>query len=238
MKTHLILLAALLLPVTCLRAEISAQPANTVVVQGRGEVRAPNTLALIELGFHAEGPEETAVREEVGRRSKSVLEVLKKAGVARLETGSLSISPRFTPPEPGPSSLPPKFSYSAHATLRFEVPVAEAGRIITTAVEAGANSVANFQTQPSDEAKRSASNEALSAAAKDAEAQARTLLNAAELKWTGIRAIDATGGSPAPFAMPRAAMMSAESSSPDIQIEAGETVVSREVTMQVGFQSP
>lgn len=233
----LITLASLLVPLGVLQAQPSPPPPDSVSVTGRGEVRVPNTRAVISLGLHAAGPDENAVRDDVSRRSQTVSEALKKSGAARLQTGSVSINPEFSHSEPGPRVQPPKITgYTAQVTMGFEVPVEDAGRVITAAVEAGANSVANFQTQPSEEARRAAEKDALTAAVKDAEAQARTVLSTAGLDWAGVRSIDATGGGAAPFAMPRAAMMSAPS--PELQIEAGETVVSREVTMQVGFQKP
>jgi uncharacterized protein YggE len=235
MKTTLLL--TLLLPVGWLHAQTSAPATNTVTVQGRGEIRVPNTRAVIGLGFHAAGTDEAVVREDVSRRAQAVLETLKKAGAERLETGSVSIQPQFNHPDPSQRSQSPKITgYTAHVTLGFEAPVGDAGRILTAAVEAGANSVFSFQTQPAEEARQTAERDALAAAVKDAEAQARTVLSAAGLEWAGIRNIDASGGTAAPFALPRAAMMSAPA--PDLPVEAGETAVSREVTMQAGFRAP
>lgn len=233
------LLALLVLPAATIQAQ-NAQPlTNAVLVQGRAEVRVPNTRAVIELGFHAAGPDEAGVREDVSRRSQAVSEALKKSGAARIQTGSVAISPQFHHPDANQRAQAPKITgYTAHATLGFEVPVGEAARIITASVEAGANSISSFQTHPAEDVRRGAERDALAAAVKDAETQARTVLSAAALEWTGIRGIDASAPGATPFAMPRAAMMSAGAPAPDLAIEAGETVIGREVTMQVGFKAP
>ena len=102
----------------------------------------------------------------------------------------------------------------------------------------GANSVSNMFTRPTDEARRTAENEALTLAAKDGEAQARALLAALNLQWSGIRSIDATGGHFDPRPMPRAAMMMAADAAPlpQLDIQGGETIIAREVVMQIEFR--
>lgn len=244
MKTHIVIVAILALA-SCL----SAQPARTeppklsepphVAVQGRGEVRIPNTVAVVQLGFEAAGPDEASVREDISRRSQAVLAALKNDKVGRLQTTGVSIRPQFAnvqPTEPGKRPQPPKITgYLGQVTVRFNAPVDEAGRIISAMMEIGANSVSNMSTEPSDEARRNAENEALTLAAKDAEAQARALLAALDLKWSGIRVIDATGERFMPQPMPRAARMMAADAAPDLDIQGGESVISRQVSMVVEF---
>ena len=105
-------------------------------------------------------------------------------------------------------------------------------------MQAGANSVADMFTRPADEVRLAAENKALTLAAKDAETQARTLLAALNLQWSGVRTIDATGGRFDPSPMPRAAMMMAAEAAPlpELDIQGGETVIAREVVMQVEFR--
>jgi hypothetical protein len=66
------------------------------------------------------------------------------------------------------------------------------------------------------------------------------LLEAVDLRWAGVRTIDATGGRFGPGPMPRAAMMAAAEGAPlpELDIQGGETVISREVVMQVDFRTP
>ncbi|MBU3666748.1 MAG: DUF541 domain-containing protein [Chthoniobacterales bacterium] len=214
----------------------------SVAVQGSGEVRVPNTVAVVQLGFEAAGPEEPAVREDITRRSQAVLAALKEEKITRLQTTGVGIRPQFgnVQPEPGKRPAPPKITgYLGQVTVSFNTPVDEAGRIITAMMNLGANSVSNMFTEPTDEARRKAENEALSLAAKDAEAQARALLAALDLKWAGIRSIDATGEHFSPRPMPRATMMMAEDAapSPSLDIQGGESVISRQVSMVVEFTS-
>jgi len=242
----ILLLPVLLLAAAPLHAQMLPRPSAPepalVTVQGRGEVRVPNTVAVIQLGVEAAGPEEAPVREEVTRRSQAVVTAL-KAGetVARLQTTAVNIRPQFTHtvPEPGKRPQPPRITgYVGQVMVSFEAPVEDAGRLISSMLETGANSVANMFTQPTDQARRAAENEALTLAAQDGEAQARALLEALKLQWTGIRSIDATGGRFEPRPMPRAAMMMAADAAPlpELDIQGGETVIAREVSLQVEFR--
>jgi len=213
-----------------------------LTVQGRGEVRVPNTVAAIQLGFEAAGPEEAAVRDDVTKRSQAVTALLKDQKVDRLETTAVNIRPQFVYDQgaPGKRPLPPKITgYIGQVAVSFQTPVGEAGRIISAAMGAGANSVSNMFTQPTDEARKEAEDKALTLAAQDADAQAGALLAALKLVRTGIYSIDATGGRPGPAPMPRmmAAMAADAAPLPELDVQGGETVISREITMQVEFRA-
>lgn len=210
-------------------------------VQGHGEVRVPNTMAVIQLGFEAAGPEEAAVRADVTKRSQAVTALLKEQKVDQLETTAVSIRPQFIYDQgaAGKRPLPPKITgYIGQVYVSFQAPVTDAGRIISASMEAGANSVSNMLTQPTDEARKAAEGDALTLAAQDAEAQANALLGALKLTKVGIHSIDATGGRPGPVPMPRmmAAMAGEAAPLPDLDVQGGETVISREITMQVEFR--
>lgn len=212
-----------------------------VTVQGRGEVRVANTVAVIQLGFEAAGPEEAAVREDVTRRSQAVTASLKEQNVERLETTAVNIRPQFVYDQGGQGKkpLPPKITgYTGQVAISFQAPVADAGKIISSAMELGANSLLGMQTQPTDEARLEAEGRALTLAAKDAEVQADALLAALNLAKVGVRSIDAAAGRPGPVPMPRmmAAMAEAAPPLPELDIQGGETVISREITMQVEFR--
>ena len=241
-----IILHVLLALAAPLHAQMLPRPSTPepplVTVQGRGEVRVPNTVASVQLGFEAAGPEEATIREDVTKRSQAVVNALKaEEKVQRLETTAVTIRPQFAhaQPEPGKRPQPPKITgYIAQVTVSYESPVEEAGRLISAMMQTGANSVSNMFTRPTDEARRAAENEALTLAAKDGESQARALLAALNLQWAGIRNIDATGGRFEPRPMHRAAMMMAADAAPlpELDIQGGETVIGREVVMQVEFR--
>jgi len=212
-----------------------------ITVQGRGEVRTENTVAVIQLGFEAAGPDEPAMREDVARRSQAVTALLKEEKVEQLETTAVNIRPQFVYDQGSPGKAPqaPKITgYIGQVAVNFRAPVGDAGKIISAAMQAGANSVSSMFTQPADEARKAAENEALTLAAKDAEAQAGALLQALNLTNAGIRSIDATGGRPGPVPMPRmmAAMDAEAAPLPELDVQGGETVISREITMQVEFR--
>lgn len=217
-------------------------PPPTVSVQGRGEVRVANTRANVQLGFEAAGAEEAAVREDIIRRSQAVVNGLKEAGVARLQTTAVSIRPEFSRPQTEGGKKPPApkiIGYSGQIMVSFNAPVEEAGRIISAMMELGANAVSSMFTEPTEEARRAAENEALALAAKDAEAQARALLTSLGLQWAGIRSVDATGGRFETRPMARMMAMSADAAPlPELDVQGGETVIPREVLMQVEFRGP
>jgi uncharacterized protein YggE len=229
-----------------LAAPLTAQPAPPtpplVTVQGRGEVRVPNTVALVQLGFEAAGPEEAPVREDVSRRSQAVTAALKEQKAGKLQTTAANVFPQLShsQPDAGKKPQPPRITgYTAQVAVTFEAPVEDAGRIISAMMGLGANSTSILGTQPTDEVRRDAENQALVLAAKDAERQARALLGALNLAWRGFRSLDATGGryEPRPV-MARAMTMAAEAAPlPELDIQGGETVVSREVVAQVEFQA-
>jgi len=240
------ILPLLLVLAAPLHAQMLPRPTSPepplVTVQGRGEVRVPNTVATVTLGFEAAGPEEAPIREDVTKRSQVVTAALKgEAKVQRLETTAVTIRPQFAPvqAEAGRRPQAPKITgYIAQVTVNYESPVEEAGRLISAMMQSGANSVANMFTRPTDEARLKAESDALTLAAKDGEAQARALLAALNLQWSGIRAIDATGGRFDPRPMARSAMMMAADAAPlpELDIQGGETVIGREVVMQVEFR--
>jgi uncharacterized protein YggE len=213
-----------------------------LTVQGRGEVRTANTVASIQLGFEAAGPDEPAVREDVTKRSQAVTALLKERQVERLETTAVNIRPQFVYDQgaPGKRPLPPKITgYIGQVAVSFRTPVADAGKVISEAMAAGANSVSNMFTQPTDEARKEAEDQALTLAANDAENQANALLEALNLVKVGIRSIDATGERPGPpMPMPRmmAAMAGEAAPLPELDVQGGETVIAREITLQVEFR--
>ncbi|MEX0676545.1 MAG: SIMPL domain-containing protein [Pirellulales bacterium] len=240
------ILLPLLLAAAPLHAQMLPRPStpepSLVTVQGRGEIRIPNTIAVVQLGFEAAGPDEAPVRQDVTQRSQAVITALKaEEKVGKLETTAVNIRPQFThsQPEAGKRPQPPKITgYIAQVAVSYESPVEDAGRLISSMMENGANSVSNMFTRPTVEARRTAENEALTLAAQDGEAQARALLAALNLQWTVIRSIDATSDHFDPRPMPRAAMMMAAESAPlpELDIQGGETVMTREVTLQVEFR--
>jgi uncharacterized protein YggE len=211
-----------------------------LTVSGRGEVRVDNTVAVVQLGFEAAGPDNAEVRADVSQRSAAVVAALKEEKIERLQTTAINIRPQFDYGQPSANTkrqAPKITGYIGQVTVSFSAPVEEAGQIISSALARGANSVANMSTEPTTDARRAAEDEALQVAAKDAEDQAKALLSALKLEWAGILSINATGQQPEPGPMPRMMMADAAmSASPNLGVEGGETVIIREVTMQVGFR--
>jgi uncharacterized protein YggE len=232
--------ALILLATTPALAVNSNDHPPALTVNGRGEVRVENTIAVVQLGFEAAGPDNAEVRADVSKRSAAVVAALKEEKIERLQTTAINIRPQFDYGQStaGNKRQAPKITgYIGQVTVSFSAPVEEAGQIISSALSLGANSVANMSTEPTITARRAAEDEALKLAAKDAEDQAKALLSALQLEWAGVLSINATGQPPGPSPMPRMMMAEAAmSDSPNLGVEGGETVIIREVTMQVRFR--
>lgn len=238
MKT---LLTLLLLAGATALAQNTNDSTPLLTVTGRGEVRIENTLAVVQLGFEAAGPDNNDVRADIAKRSTAVVTTLKQeANIGRLQTTAINIRPQFDYGQSGTGNKPqaPKLTgYIGQVSVIFTAPVEEAGRIISAALTNGANSVTNMTTEPAAKALRAAEDEALKIAAQDAKAQAEALFTALKLQWDGILSINATDSRPEPGPMPRMMMVeAAQANSPDFGVEGGETVITREITMQVKFR--
>jgi len=241
MKKNFFTIIALFVAATLPAQDQLSSTPSLLTVKGSGEVRIENTLAVVQLGFESAGPDDAQVRADISGRSATGMAALKKEDVQRLRTTSINLNPQFQYHEtkPGTKPQPPKITgYIGRLHITFSAPVEDAGRIISLALKLGANSLSSLLTEPTEEARRTAEDEALTLAAQDAQGQAATLLAALKLKQTAIHSINATDPSPSHRPALRSHMMMADaekSSAPDLGIEGGESVIRREITVEVEF---
>lgn len=177
-KTSALLLSALM------AAPLAAQSPNalpappTIEVSGNGEAKVTPDRALIYIGVQTKGRTAALAGQENARLATAVLEVVRAAGIAREQIGTMnySVNPSYRYYPDG--RKPELTGYDASNTVRIEVRNLElVGKVIDASLGAGANNISgiNFFASQIDATKR----EALGAATTDARLSADVMAKAA-----------------------------------------------------------
>ena len=205
---------------------------DTVNVAGEGELIVPADQANFELAVVTEAATPEAALIENSRRLEQVLASLRAAGLAdkELSTGSLAINPQWSPrPHQAPSGWKPDIvGYQVSNRLRVKtVKIAEVGRFISTAVQAGTNEVNSLYFDLADE--RRYRQEAIALATRNAQDDARSLAGAAGASLGRIVSLTLDDARPTPVqAMAGRAFMAEAQMAPPIL--SGEVTVRARVT--------
>ena len=187
----------------------STQPVSrTITVVGRGEVKVKPDVATTTVGVEALGPTVDAAMEDAQARMTSVLDALKKLGIADkdIQTSNFSINFERTPTEPKPAAQatpgafePPagfyRVSNMVQVTIRDLTKVSD---VIDTAVKAGANNVwgISFSLDDTDALEAQAREKAVA----DAKARAESLASLTGVKVGQVMAVsEVVGGSSVPM---------------------------------------
>lgn len=187
-------------------------PRPTVTVTGTAQVMAAPDRAVVRLGAVAEAQEAEDAQARLDEVMHKVLDAIRKVGVpaSAIRTEVLSLSPvyanRTQPVNRGEPQAPRISGYRASNVVSVRLddlsrigPVADAG------VTAGANQLQGVSFELRDSA--AARNEALTAATKDARAQAEALASASGMRIDALESIVAGGSStsgPRPYLEARA----------------------------------
>lgn len=181
------------------RAAASAAAGKTITVSGNGTVTSVPDRA--ELGFSVEtrGKSAAATLAQNSAAASKVIAALRDAGVAAddIQTSQVSLSPQTT--QDGLTIV----GYTASNSVSVRSAIAQAGKLIDTAVAAGADSVSGPSLSLSDQA--GLYRDALKKAVADAKLKAQALADSAGLTLGG--AVSITEGSaapPVPMAMGKA----------------------------------
>ncbi len=219
-----------LLPLSPSRAE--AQQQSTLNVSGEGvvEVSPDRARIVFAVETEAEGARETG--EANARLMDRVISALRGTGIPdlRIETSGYSLTPRYAPRR---DSEPQRIAgYTARNTVQVIVDDVEAvGRLVDTALEAGANRVAGltFEIRDPEPHRQEALRRAVAKARGEAEVMAEAL---------GMRLgdpITVQGGAQVPMPRGLSAMrgdvMMAMEAAPT-PVEAGLQNVTANVTIQ------
>ncbi len=163
-------------------AEIAVR---VIEVNGHGEARAAPDIAYLglEIETHAATAEECSAKNAA--LAQKVVKVLKDklGGQGVVLTGDYSLSPEYN--QPGPRQKPAIVGYTAQNAITVQTAeMSKIGTLIDSAIAAGANRISylNFGLREETQARE----QAITAASKDAQAQAQTLAASLGVKLKAI----------------------------------------------------
>jgi uncharacterized protein YggE len=168
------LLVLVLLAISAVPAYAAETAVRVIEVSGYGEVRATPDVAhlSVQIETHAATAEECSSRNAA--LAQKVVQQLKNklAGKGTVLTGDYSLTPEYS--EPQPRQKPAIVGYIAQNTITVETnELALLGALIDGAIAAGANRINYLNFALRDDTKPR--EEAITAASKDAQAQAQAL---------------------------------------------------------------
>ena len=208
-------------------------PRRTITVTGTGEVSAAPDLALVS--FAVETQAKTAAEAATANAAKTdkVVNAIKGQlkGDDKIMTSGYSLEPQYQTQERGSLSPPPIVGYVARNEVRVEINRIEAvGRLIDTAIAAGANRISNLQFTLKD--RNPQLRAALAKAGAEARAQAESVATALGVQ---IKQVVAATTSSGPIVLPRYregfAAAAANAATP---LEPGEVKVS--ASLEVSYE--
>ncbi|OQW49837.1 MAG: hypothetical protein A4S15_14115 [Candidatus Raskinella chloraquaticus] len=232
LRTRFMLMIALAIAAACsttsLHAADGAEPAR-LSLTGRGEAHATPDIATITIGVVTQGANARDAAQANNRAMNEAVNSLKAGGIeARdLQTSNYTIQPLYTS-DPNRSTTPRIASYRATNTLIVQIrDLTKVGDLLERAVSLGANTVSGPNFSLADpEMKR---NEARKAAMADALARAR--LYAEGLGFRLGRVLMVREGETFARARPLSAEVRAAASPAPPPIEAGESTISANVSV-------
>jgi len=206
-------------------------PPESITVGGTGRVTLRPDRFTFNVGVQTVAPTLDAALNENNQRVSAVIAALKKAGAtdAEIRTAGFSLYPQQDYRE---GKLPRIVGYQVSNSITVtKNAVADAGRLLQTAVNAGVNQASNIEFRNADPAR--GRDEGLRAAYEDARAKA-TLLASAAGRTLG-RALMISEGSaerpPQPYPMPQRAMMKESAQISEVPVEGGTEEISFTVTV-------
>lgn len=208
-------------------APVFADPDHVITVNGSGEVNLAPDMARISIGITAEAPTAGEAMALMSTDSRNVLDHLladEQLESADVQTGQLSLYPRYGEAKPGQAS--PLVGFSASTTVDIRVrDLTRLGGLLDAVVTEGANGLNGLSFDIKD--RKTAMNEAHRAAVADARARAELYAEAAGVALGPVVSISETGGYGAPAPM----MMSEMARSGSVPIAGGEMTIEAGVTM-------
>ncbi|WP_375263495.1 SIMPL domain-containing protein [Palleronia sp.] len=204
--------------------------AQTLTVEGTGEVAFEPDIALVTLGVGADAATPTEAVAAMNQGLAPVLATLTDAGIAPrdMQTGTLNLHPVYSDrPETQPAGGPEVTGYHAESLLSVRVRDLDIlGTVLDTVVGEGANRLEGVQWQLSDPA--AARDAALGAAVADAVRKAAVMAQAAGV---GLGAIEEIREGNVESSPPQPMMMM-EARSGGVPLARGEVGVTAAVTLR------
>jgi uncharacterized protein YggE len=191
-----LLLPALMLAQSGSSDSRQPQP-STIRVQGESVVQAKPDRAQIDISVLTQSADPQAAASQNAAKADRIIEQLRQVGQnLEIKTIGYSLNPNYTYPREGGE---PKISgYTATNTVQVQTDdLSQAGKIIDTAVKAGANQVQSLRFMLKDETE--VQTQALREAAGKARKKADALAAALGVKILRILQVEEGGGGAVPF---------------------------------------
>ncbi len=205
---------------------------RTITVSGQGEESIATTLAAINLGVEVRGQTAEQVQTEIAERSSQVVTYLKSKQVNKLTTTGISLQPEYDYRDDQRRLI----GYIATNTVSFEVANEMAGSIMDEAVKNGATRIDGVSFRATDRAIATAEGVALKEAALEAQAQAKTVLEALGLTSQEVVQIQVNGSRPPqPIPLYRAQALSVAEDAAATPVEGGEQTINASVTLTIRY---
>lgn len=212
----------------CAAASNAANP--EIMVSGKGIVQAKADLAYIDIGVEQTDKSAVKAQQITSQNMQKVVDSLKKIGIPKdkIETEQINLNPQYKYDNRQKTLT----GYTASNTVKVTVENLDMlGKIIDSAISAGANNINHIIFSLKDEA--SFKTEALQRAFNDAKAKAEAIAKASGLILAKIKQIHESGAQifpPAPkLAQYRAEGLGGAAETPitpgDIKIQGDLTVI-------------
>jgi len=227
MLRNLVILAAVLALALPCPAALLKGDGTQITVSGRGEVKARPDVAYVTIGV--ERTEKTAAEAQgiVARKMTAIQASLKKLGIKenKIETTQVSLYPAYQY-DKGKRTL---IGYTARNQIRVTVDkLADTGKVIDTAVSAGATNIQSIAFSLKDES--SFRNAALKKAFEEAKGKAESIAAAAGLSIKRILRVQEAGARVIPPVSSMRAM-AAEAAAPTTPVSPGDVEVHGSLTV-------
>ncbi len=204
---------------------------STVTVAANGEVAAEPDTASVRLGAVAEAKDASAAQKQLAATMQNVLAALKKLGVPErsIRTDTLSLSPIYAQPSPGPGGSEPGSpriaGYRAVNVVTVQLgDLSMIGAVVDAGISAGANQLEGVSFGLRDDA--NARRQALTQAVHEARAEAEAIANALGMRVDGVATVTTEGYSTVPPRPYPLAKFAAEAATP---VQPGQLEVSASV---------
>lgn len=207
-------------------------PRTTIGVSGTGRVNVTPDTAIASIGVEITAPTLAEATKQGNEKMTAVLNAIKAQGVDAkdIQTTSYNVFPITNNPKEGESPTVTAYRVSNIVTVKIRK-IADVGKVLDAALEAGANSINSVFFTVNDPTK--AQDDARTLAVKDAMAKAQTLATAAGVKVGKLVAISELSGGVIPLFRDgfQSAPAQAGGAGP---VETGSTEIS--VTVEMHFE--
>jgi uncharacterized protein YggE len=236
----LLLSTAALISAAPLRAQESVgavprDPVPVISTSASGDAKYTPDRARIDIAVQTRATTAAAAASDNAKRQNAVISALRSAGLSneQISTIGYNVNPEY---KYAPNSTPTLVGYTVTNTVVAEVrDVSQLGKILDSALGAGANTVSSLQFYASNT--DAARQQAIGAAVQKARADAEVAARAAGGTLGPLMSMDVFGGAqapPPPRPMYRA-MASAEVAAAPTPVTPGEQTITAGVSMRWRF---